>query len=209
MHLSRLHVQGLRATAHGEMEINLPGRFSVLIGANGAGKTTISEALYLSHRRAFPHLPRPPAAALGPPGRSIEVEYSFASDVTDEGPLGTSLQLQSGRSAPGTVATSWIFTLHRDLGRVRAKTLLASEIEHALLLVHLPAWRNPLDELARREARILVELLRAKNRTAAEDVISPRCAPALRACWKRSPPTVSSRLWSSVSANICVRFPPG
>src|SRR5690606_19658134 len=65
MHLSRLRVQGLRATAHGEMEINLPGRFSVVIGANGAGKTTVSEALYLSHRRTFPQLPRPSAAALG------------------------------------------------------------------------------------------------------------------------------------------------
>ncbi|WP_329260742.1 AAA family ATPase [Actinoallomurus sp. NBC_01490] len=176
MHLSRLRVKGLRATAQGEMEVNLPGRFSVLIGANGAGKTTISEALYLSHRKTFPHLPRPSAAALGPPERSIEVEYSFASDLTEEGPLGTSMQLQSGRSAPGTVAASWIYTLHRDLGRVRAKTLIATDTEAALLLVHLPAWRNPLDELARREARILVELLRAQqqNRGRGRDLTSLR-----------------------------------
>lgn len=176
MHLSRLRVQGLRATAHGEMEINLPGRFSVVIGANGAGKTTVSEALYLSHRRTFPQLPRPSAAALGPPERRIDVEYSFASDATDEGPLGVALQAQSGRSSPGTVATSWTRTLHRDLGRVRAETLLASDIERALLLIYLPAWRNPLDELARREARILVELLRAQqqNRGRGRDLTSLR-----------------------------------
>ncbi len=30
-------------------------------------------------------------------------------------------------------------------------------------LIYLPAWRHPLDELARREARILVELLRAEQ----------------------------------------------
>ena len=32
-----------------------------------------------------------------------------------------------------------------------------------LRLIYLPAWRNPVDELARREARILVELLRAQQ----------------------------------------------
>ncbi|MFC8147234.1 hypothetical protein ACFUKV_36670 [Streptomyces paradoxus] len=30
-------------------------------------------------------------------------------------------------------------------------------------LIYLPAWRHPLDELARREVRILVELLRARQ----------------------------------------------
>lgn len=179
MHLSRLRLEGLRATAHGEMEINLPGRFSVLIGANGAGKTSASEALYLSHKYRFPHLPRPSAAALGPPGRRrIDVEYSFASDATEEGPLGTRLQAQSGRSSPGTVAVNWTHTLHPGLGRVRTETLRAAQenVESALLLIHLPAWRNPLDELARREARILVELLRAQqqNRGRGRDLTSLR-----------------------------------
>ncbi|MDQ0426030.1 ATP-dependent nuclease [Cellulomonas iranensis] len=39
----------------------------------------------------------------------------------------------------------------------------SSDVEQRTLLVHLPAWRNPLDELARRETRILVELLRAQQ----------------------------------------------
>jgi putative ATP-dependent endonuclease of OLD family len=176
MHLSRLVIKGLRATADGDIEICLPGRFSVLIGANGAGKTTASEALYLSHRKTFPHLPGPPAAALGLPERTIDIEYSFADAGAVEGPLGRSLQVQSGRSTPGTVATTWSRTLHRDLGRIRAESLVSSEVEPSLLLVYLPAWRNPVDELARREARILVELLRAQqqNRGKGRDLSSLR-----------------------------------
>ena len=176
MHLSRLHIQGLRATAHGEMEINLPGRFSVLIGANGAGKTTASEALYLSHRKTFPHLPPLSSSVLGPGERRIDVEYSFATDAADEGPLGKRLQAQSGRISPGTVATTWSRTLHRNLGRVRTDSLVSSEVEPSLLLIHLPAWRNPLDELSRREARILVELLRAQqqNRGRGRDLTALR-----------------------------------
>lgn len=176
MHLSRLHVKGLRATAFGELEVKLPGRFSVLLGANGAGKTTVSEALYLSHRKTFPHLPRPVAESLGQLDRRIAVDYSFASDVTDEGPLGRTLQAQSGHVAPGTLATSWVRTLHRDLGRVRADSLGTSSIESSLLLIYLPASRNPLDELARREARILVELLRSQqqNRGRGRDLTTLR-----------------------------------
>jgi putative ATP-dependent endonuclease of OLD family len=50
VHLSKLTVRGFRASAEGEIEVNLPGRFSVLVGANAAGKTTVSDALYLRSR---------------------------------------------------------------------------------------------------------------------------------------------------------------
>ena len=176
MHLSRLHIQGLRATAHGEMNIEFPGRFSVLIGANGAGKTTASEALYLSHRKTFPHLPPLSSSVLGPGERRIDVQYSFAGNPSEEGPLGKMLQAQSGRVSPGTVATSWSRTLHRNLGRVRMESLESTNVEPSFLLIHLPAWRNPLDELSRREARILVELLRAQqqNRGRGRDLTALR-----------------------------------
>ncbi|GAA2811807.1 ATP-dependent nuclease [Kribbella solani] len=176
MHLSRLRVQGLRATALGDLEVNFPGRFSVLIGANGAGKTTVSEALYLSHHKTFPNVQPPSASTLGPPERTVEVDYSFASEGLVEGPLGASLQAQSGRNAPGTLAASWSRTLRRNLGRVRAETIVGDQAEDAFLLVYLPASRNPLDELARREARILVELLRAQqqNRGRGRDLTSLR-----------------------------------
>ncbi|MBT0993155.1 AAA family ATPase [Cellulomonas sp. DKR-3] len=163
MHLSRLRVRGLRGAADGELELALPGRFAVLVGANSAGKTTLGDAIYLGHRQKFPHLPRLSAAALGAGERDIEVEYSFAGPGAAEGPLGRQLQTQSGRNAPGTVAASWSKTLRRDLGSISTQTLVASDVEDKTLLVYLPAWRNPLDELARRESRVLVELLRAQQ----------------------------------------------
>lgn len=176
MHLSRLRVRGLRGAADGELELALPGRFAVLAGANAAGKTTLSDAIYLGHNKRFPQLPRISSAALGPAERDIEVEYSFARTADDEGPLGKQLQSQSGRSAPGTVAAAWSKTLHRSLGTVSARRLVHSDVEEKTLLIHLPAWRNPLDELARRETRVLVELLRAQqqNRGRGRDLSSLR-----------------------------------
>lgn len=163
MHLSRLRIRGLRGAADGELELKLPGRFAILAGANAAGKTTLSDAISLGHSKRFPQQPRLSAAALGAGDRELEVEYSFAATGEAEGPLGRQLQAQSGRSVPGTVAATWTKTLHRSLGSISARTLLPSEIEGQTLLVHLPAWRNPLDELARRETRVLVELLRAQQ----------------------------------------------
>lgn len=176
MHLSRMRVRGLRAAADGEIELRLPGRFAVLVGANAGGKTTVSDALYLAHAKRFPILPPLSSDALGDSDRDIEVEYLFDSDPAAEGPLGRMLQQQSGRNAPGTLAARWAKTLHRNLGQVRTKLLESSEVEPHTLLVHLPAWRNPLDELARREARVLVELLRAQqqNRGGGRDLTTLR-----------------------------------
>ncbi|WP_162958816.1 ATP-dependent nuclease [Nocardia yunnanensis] len=137
----------------------------MIAGANGGGKTTFSDAVYLGHPERFPYLPRHSAAALGPGDRDIELEYKFEADAAKEGPLGLQLQAQSGRSVPGTVAADWARTLHRSMGSIKTQVLTASAsgVEDKILLVHLPAWRNPLDELSRREARVLVELLRAQQ----------------------------------------------
>lgn len=142
-----------------------PGRFSVLVGANNAGKTTICDALSLAHRHVFPRLPRPSSATLGPGDRSIDVEYTYADDPHEEGPLGRHLLDQSGVAASG-VAGSWTYALSRDLGRVSGRLSVGAtnaDLLEQVRLIYLPAWRNPLDELARREARILVELLRAQQ----------------------------------------------
>lgn len=163
MHLSQLRVRGLRASADDELVVSLPGRFAVIVGANSAGKTTVADAAYLAHGKTFPRLPRPSSAGLGAGERYVDVEYRFADDATDEGRLGRQIQSQSGRNVPGTVAAAWTRTLHRDLGAVSARTLAANEHADSFRLVYLPAWRNPVDELARREARILVELLRAQQ----------------------------------------------
>jgi len=163
VYLSRLAVRGLRASAGHEIEVSLPGRFAVVLGANSAGKTTVTDAAYLAHGRTFPRLPRPSAAGLGDGDRLVDVEYRFAEDPAGEGPLGRQIQAQSGRNAPGTVAAVWTKSLYRDLGKIATKVLVPSDHINAFRLVYLPAWRNPVDELARREARILVELLRAQQ----------------------------------------------
>ena len=50
------------------------------------------------------------------------------------------------------------------MGRVRTSQIgQPSDGQDSIRLIYLPATRNPLDELAQREARILVELLRAEQ----------------------------------------------
>lgn len=168
MYLSRVKVSGLRASAEGEIDCEIPGRFSVLIGANGAGKTTVTDALYLAHTSRFPLLPRMGAAALpsgGTPG--IEVQYNLEGSADREGPLGQSLHHPGRTGADGSVQR-WFAGLQRHLGTVRARVEY-SQIQNPGLgtepfkFIYLPAWRHPLDELARRETRILIELLRAQQ----------------------------------------------
>jgi putative ATP-dependent endonuclease of OLD family len=168
LYLSRVKVSGLRASAEGEIDCGIPGRFSVLIGANGAGKTTVTDALYLAHTSRFPLLPRMGAAALpsgGTPG--IEVHYNLEGSAEREGPLGQSLH-HPGRSGADGSVQRWFAGLQRHLGTVRAR-VERSQIQNPALgtepfkFIYLPAWRHPLDELARRETRILIELLRAQQ----------------------------------------------
>lgn len=153
MFVSRVKIRGYRAAALGDLEATLPGRFTVLVSANGAGKTTLSDALMLAHRTQFPRLAPPNSAALSSVDRFVEVDYQFERDPTEEGPLGRQLQHQTGRATPGALATRWSKTLRRSMGRVRADSLVTSPLEDSILAVHLPAWRNRIDELlaARRE----------------------------------------------------------
>ncbi len=168
MYLSRVKVSGLRASAEGEVECRLPGRFSVLIGANGAGKTTITDSLYLAHTSRFPLLPRQSAAVLGTgDGLGVEVQYSLEHAADAEGPLGQQIQASVHRSA-GDVAQQWFSGFQRNLGTVRAQVDRYRIQQPGLgtdpfKFIYLPAWRHPLDELARRETRILIELLRAQQ----------------------------------------------
>ena len=132
-----------------------PGRFSLLIGANNAGKTTVTDALYLAHPHCFPQLPRPSVAVLGSAPREIEVHYAFNTNGEGESPLGKTLVAEP----------AWVYELKRSMGQVRASLTGAQRPDgfDNLRLIYLPAHRNPLDELARREAQILIELLRAQQ----------------------------------------------
>lgn len=158
MYLSSIEVQGYRASALGPVVCQLPGRFSLLLGANGAGKTTINEAVVQAHRHRFPRLAPVDASVLGEPPRAVRVEYAYESDPANEGALGTAL-LGMGFSAP-----SWGRPLERSLGRVRAGIPVdATEGHDSVRLVYLPALRNPVDDLSRRDAQVLLELLRAEH----------------------------------------------
>jgi putative ATP-dependent endonuclease of the OLD family len=53
MYMSGMTIRGFRASGHHELVVRPPGRFTVLVGANGVGKTTFSDAAYLAH----PELP--------------------------------------------------------------------------------------------------------------------------------------------------------
>lgn len=159
MFLNRVRVEGFRASAESTMECSFPGRFTVLVGANGAGKTTLADALYLGHGHRFPQLPNPSTATLSDrTPRSIEVGYEFAPAGETESRLGSSLQ------AAGAAAPAWRRELTRNLGRVRSSPDgPLPEGADAVRLILLPAHRNPIDELARREAQVLIELFRAEQ----------------------------------------------
>ncbi|MFI6162977.1 ATP-dependent nuclease [Micromonospora haikouensis] len=161
MHLSKITVHGFRASAENLIECELPGRFSVLIGANNAGKSTVCDGLYLAHRLRFPSLAPPSSATLGDGPRSITVDYSYTQDPDDEGPLGREMQEAAGTRSTA-VAASWTTELRRSLGSVAARTEF-HDFRDRVRLIYLPATRNPVDDLARREARVLVELLRAQQ----------------------------------------------
>lgn len=167
MYLSRLLVSGLRASADNSIDISVPGRFAVLLGANSAGKTTFSQGAHLAHPKTFPRVTRPSAEALGSGERLVEVEYRFADDPDREGPLGRRYHIEDGRIRPGEIAAAWTRTLYRDLGQVGARFVDDGSEDRRragdMRFIYLPATRNPVDELGRKEARILVELLRAQQ----------------------------------------------
>ncbi len=164
MRLSRIEVAGFRASSDGPVDVALPGRFSVLVGPNSSGKTTISEAIYLAHRyrQRFPNLPPPSAANLGGTDRSIRLTYHLEAEDVHESALGRQARQESWLN-PGAEVARWETTLSRSLGSVRTEYSTPQRVTEQLRVFYLPAMRNPVDELARREARILVELLRAQQ----------------------------------------------
>jgi len=156
VYLSSVTIEGFRAAAGGAFTCRFPDRFSVLLGQNNAGKTTVCDALYLAHPHTFPSLRRPSAAVLGPNPRTIDIQFEFGGHGV-EGPLGSSLLARS-EGPP-----RWTRRLERALGSVRGVGIDGGQHVDEVLLIYLPAQRNPVDELARREAEVIVELLRAEQ----------------------------------------------
>ena len=114
------------------------------------------DALHIAHRHSFPILRRGSSALLGEPPRTVSVCFKFC-EAGPEGSLGQSF---IDRSEP---PPRWTRRLERSLGRVRPVGIDDGQHYDAVRLLYLPAHRNPVDELARREAEVLVELLRAEQ----------------------------------------------
>lgn len=80
MRLQRLRVQGLRCLR--DVELELDAGINVLVGANGAGKTSVLEAAYLlSHARSFRSGAREALMARGERQLSVFAELRRANDV--------------------------------------------------------------------------------------------------------------------------------
>ncbi len=154
MYLRNLAVHGYRAASEDPLVCEFPGRFCVLTGPNGAGKSTLVDAVVLSHRDVFPFVPRPDSAVLSRTvtNRTIDVQYEVDDD--DQSPMGS--LCSSTMQIP-----SWTTTLTSSMGRVSASHNEGLG-DGQLPVLYLSPTRNPGIDLAGREARLIVELLRAQ-----------------------------------------------
>jgi putative ATP-dependent endonuclease of OLD family len=155
--LKQVVVHGFRAADREELVCNFPGRFAVLLGANSTGKSTICDAITLTHSDVFPWAPRATTAALSATvtERLITVEYAYEPVEV--------VRTWEMRRAQHLDAPKWTRRLRPSLGRVRTERVDSNE-EGPVALLHLAATRNPPQDLAGRDAQLIVELLKAQDR---------------------------------------------
>ena len=159
MRLKKITVEGYRAAAQAKISCEFKSRFSLILGANGSGKTTINEAIALAHPTRFPWMPPIDASVLGSSPRKVTVEYAYEKEESEESVF--EKQLKS-RQIP---APNWESMLERSMGSVRVRRKTTNDVPRDnIRLIHLPAVRNPIDELSRRDTQILLELFRAVER---------------------------------------------
>lgn len=158
MYLSEIVVDGFRAASKGPLHCYLPGRFSVLVGANSTGKSTVSDSIAIAHTDVFPWKPRSSSAALTREGRrTIDVTYDYEEAET--------LRIWDQRRAQGIPPPTWTRRLRSSMGVVRSDVDAAPEAREVfanLPVMYLPSTRNPVEDLAGRDARLIVEMLRSE-----------------------------------------------
>lgn len=155
--LKQVVVQGFRAADQEELVCEFPGRFAVLLGANSTGKSTICDAITLTHSDVFPWAPKATTAALSATvtERLITIEYGY-EPVED-------VRTWDMRRAQHLDAPKWTRRLRPSLGRVRTEHVESND-KGPVALLHLAATRNPPQDLAGRDAQLIVELLKAQDR---------------------------------------------
>lgn len=164
MYLASIEVDGYRAAANESITCNLPGRFAVLLGANGTGKSTVTDALSLAHSDVFPWAARPTADSLRKDSAArIRCTYSYETIEA--------IPKWADRRARGIDAPGWEVELRSSLGQVSPSLAPGTptdtyETRRALPLLYLAATRNPHRDLAGRQSRLVVEILRAEARRA-------------------------------------------
>lgn len=154
MYLQSVTVHGYKAASARPLQCILPGRFALLAGPNSSGKSTVVESILMAHRDVFPPVGRPTSAALSASvvAPTIDVEYSLESP--DGSPLGE-LYETSG------AGPRWTTALSSSMGRISASRI-DSIAEGRFPILYLSPVRNPATDLAGRDARLIVELLRAQ-----------------------------------------------
>lgn len=164
MRLERVRVSGFRASVgSGTFECVLPGRFSIILGANGSGKTTLAQALALGFTSCFPATPRLPSSVLAAPGEDREVELRFAFDDPP-----APCDRVFGNLGLSSDDLGWTRRLGTTMGRVakespESSTFDSREIRQHFPLIYLRSERNPINDLAGRDAYLIVELLKHQH----------------------------------------------
>ncbi|HQZ33354.1 MAG TPA: AAA family ATPase [Ilumatobacteraceae bacterium] len=155
--LKQVVVHGFRAADQEQLACDFPGRFAVLLGANSTGKSTICDAITLTHSDVFPWAAKPTTAALSATvsERLITIEYGYEPVEV--------VRTWDMRRAQHLEAPKWTRRLRPSLGRIRSEHVESNE-KGPVALLHLAATRNPPQDLAGRDSQLIVELLKSQDR---------------------------------------------
>lgn len=154
MYLEKVVVHGYRAASKAPLECVLPGRFAVLAGPNSSGKSTVVESILMAHRDVFPYFARPTSAALSRSVASRTIDLTYAWEDNDHSPLGELCRADARMP-------KWTTELSASMGRI-SPSRTEPIAEGQLPILYLSPTRNPAADLAGRDARLIVELLRAQ-----------------------------------------------
>jgi putative ATP-dependent endonuclease of OLD family len=154
MHLARIETHGYRSARDAPLECDIPGRFAVLAGGNSHGKSTIVDSIAMSHPDVFPYFDRLSSAALARSVTSPTIDVTYELGPPGVSPLGDTL-----RGAGG--APIWQTALSSSMGRIQVNRNPPVS-PGQLPVMYLSPTRDPDRDLAGRDSRVIVEMLKAQ-----------------------------------------------